>query len=428
MPNFLKLNKDELLKIKSDLKQQYENIKKLGLNLDMSRGKPSPEQLDLSTSMLNAVNSSSNYFSKGNIDCRNYGVLDGIDEMKELMSQIMEVDKNNIIIGGNSSLSLMFDTISHFMTHGTSKDPAWIKQKDIKFLCPCPGYDRHFSITEYFGIKMIPIKMNSDGPDMDEIQKLVENDSTIKGIWCVPKYSNPQGITYSDEVVTRFAKLKPAANDFRIFWDNAYAVHGLTNHEEKLLNIFEKCEKYNSCNLPIMFCSTSKITFAGAGISAIACQGENLENLKKRFSFKIIGYDKLNQLRHYRFLKNINILKYHMKKHAQILNPKFSLVINKFNDNFSNNPILSWTNPKGGYFISVETINGCAKETVRYCKEAGLKLTSAGSTYPYGIDPNDSNIRIAPSYPNIKELGMAMDVFCLCVKLAAAEKLIKDKT
>lgn len=427
MSNFLTLSKDELVKIRLSLKEKYDNIKKLDLNLDMSRGKPSPQQLDLSMSMLDTINSRSNYFSRENIDCRNYGVLDGINEMKELMSQIMQTDKNDIIIGGNSSLSLMFDTISHFMTHGTSDTPPWIKQENIKFLCPSPGYDRHFSITQYFGIKMVPIKMNSDGPDMNQIQKLAENDSTIKGIWCVPKYSNPQGITYSDEVVTKFAKLKPAAKDFKIFWDNAYAIHDLTNSEEKLLNIFEECEKYNSSNLPIMFCSTSKITFAGSGISAIACKGENLESLKKRFSFKIIGYDKINQLRHYRFLKNINILKYHMKKHAQTLNPKFKMVINKFNDNFENNPIISWTQPKGGYFISVETLNGCAKETVRYCKEAGLKLTEAGTTYPYGIDPNDSNIRIAPSYPDIEELDKAIDIFCLCVKLAATEKLIKNK-
>jgi DNA-binding transcriptional MocR family regulator len=311
------------------------------------------------------------------------------------------------------------------MTHGVSGCSPWIKQNDIKFLCPSPGYDRHFSITQYFGIKMIPIKMNSDGPNMDEIQNWVENDDTVKGIWCVPKYSNPQGITYSDNVVAGFAKLRPAARDFRVFWDNAYAVHDLTNNEEKLLNIFKECGKYNSSDLPIMFCSTSKITFAGSGVSAIAGAGENLKNLKKRFSFKTIGYDKINQLRHSRFFKNINTLKDHMKRHAEILNPKFNLVIDKFKGNFINNPIISWAEPKGGYFISVETLSGCAKETVRYCKKAGLKLTNAGATYPYGIDPNDSNIRIAPSYPNLEELDKAMDIFCLCAKLAAIEKLIK---
>ena len=422
MKNYNLMNKQELLDEKKEILKKYENFKKKKLKLDRSRGKPSAQQLDLSMDMLSSINSNTDCVINGT-DYRNYGILEGIPELRSLFGEIMGVNAENVIVGGNSSLNMMFDTISCFMTHGVNNCEPWLKQGKIKFLCPSPGYDRHFAITEYFGMELIPIKMNHDGPDMETIEKLVSRDDKVKGIWCVPKYSNPQGITYSDEVVKRLSRLKPAAKDFKIFWDNAYCVHDLTDDEVELLNIAEECKKNNNEELPIIYCSTSKITFPGAGIAAMACFGNTKEVIKRKYSFQTISYDKLNQLRHFKFLKNLQNIKSHMKKHKEILKPKFDYVIKKLTEEFGENSIISWEEPKGGYFISVDVMQGCAKRVVELCKEAGVIITSAGATYPYGKDEKDSNIRLAPSYPPMDELIEAMDLFCLCVKYAALEKL-----
>mgnify|MGYP004522124809 FL=1 len=422
MKNYNLMNKQELLDEKKEILKKYENFKKKKLKLDMSRGKPSAQQLDLSMDMLSSINSNTDCVINGT-DYRNYGILEGIPELRSLFGEIMGVNAENVIVGGNSSLNMMFDTISCFMTHGVNNCEPWLKQGKIKFLCPSPGYDRHFAITEYFGMELIPIKMNHDGPDMETIEKLVSRDDKVKGIWCVPKYSNPQGITYSDEVVKRLSRLKPAAKDFKIFWDNAYCVHDLTDDEVELLNIAEECKKNNNEELPIIYCSTSKITFPGAGIAAMACFGNTKEVIKRKYSFQTISYDKLNQLRHFKFFKNLQNIKSHMKKHKEILKPKFDYVIKKLTQEFGENSIISWEEPKGGYFISVDVMQGCAKRVVELCKEAGVIITSAGATYPYGKDEKDSNIRLAPSYPPMDELIEAMDLFCLCVKYAALEKL-----
>lgn len=422
MKNYNLMNKQELLDEKKEILKKYENFKKKKLKLDMSRGKPSAQQLDLSMDMLSSINSNTDCVINGT-DYRNYGILEGIPELRSLFGEIMGVNAENVIVGGNSSLNMMFDTISCFMTHGVNNCEPWLKQGKIKFLCPSPGYDRHFAITEYFGMELIPIKMNHDGPDMETIEKLVSRDDKVKGIWCVPKYSNPQGITYSDEVVKSLSRLKPAAKDFKIFWDNAYCVHDLTDDEVELLNIAEECKKNNNEELPIIYCSTSKITFPGAGIAAMACFGNTKEVIKRKYSFQTISYDKLNQLRHFKFLKNLQNIKSHMKKHKEILKPKFDYVIKKLTQEFGENSIISWEEPKGGYFISVDVMQGCAKRVVELCKEAGVIITSAGATYPYGKDEKDSNIRLAPSYPPMDELIEAMDLFCLCVKYAALEKL-----
>ena len=428
--NYLNLSKEKLKEIEFDLKKEYEKLKALNLKLDMSRGKPSPEQTELSLGLLDTVKSNDNLISESGIDCKNYGTLDGLPEMKKIFSEILEIGENNIIIGGNSSLSLMFDAISYFMTHGVLGSKPWASyqndSKNIKFLCPSPGYDRHFAILDFFNIEPIVIPMLKTGPDMDLIEKLISEDETIKGIWCVPKYSNPQGITYSDETVKRFSKLKPKAFDFRISWDNAYAIHDLSDTPDKLSNLMEHCKKNHTENLPLMFCSTSKITFPGAGVAAIGASDDNINYIKKMYSFKTIGYDKINQLRHIRYFKTFENIKLHMEKHKSILKPKFDIVLNALENNFFDNKIVSWETPKGGYFISIDVAKGCAKNTVRLCKNLGLILTPAGSTFPKKLDPNDSNIRIAPSYPSLEELKKAMDVLCLCIKLAFCEKILSE--
>ena len=417
MYNLTTMNESGLLKLHDVYMNEYENFKSKNIKLDMSRGKPSKEQLDLSLPLLDILSNDSNFISDSGIDSRNYGHLDGLPEMKKFISEVTGISPENFIVGGNSSLSMMFDTISCYMIHGVCNNTPWLKQEKIKFLCPAPGYDRHFSMCEHFGIEMITVKMNNDGPDMDFIEEIVSQDSSIKGIWCVPKYSNPQGITYSDEVIRRLAALKPAATDFRIFWDNAYFVHDLTDNSPTILDILSECEKNGNENLPIMFFSTSKITFAGAGITFLACAEDNLKQLKKNYSFKTVGFNKINQLSHLRFLKNKNNLYDHMKRHRDIIKPKFDIILETLNKEFKDNPILSWNNPKGGYFVSVDTKPGCAKEVVRLCKEAGVTLTPAGATYPYGNDPADSNIRLAPTFPSIDELKSAIDIFCLVVKI-----------
>ncbi|MBQ5399567.1 MAG: aminotransferase [Ruminococcus sp.] len=423
--NYFNSSKQELENEFSELVKQYRDYQAKGLSLNMARGKPAPEQLDLSMKLLDTVKSDDSCISEYGLDCRNYGEMEGIRECRELFANILETAPENVFVGGNSSLNMMFDTISCFMTSPLYEDTQpWLNVTERKFLCPVPGYDRHFGITGYFGFKMIPIPMDENGPDMDMVEKLVSEDDTIKGIWCVPKYSNPTGITYSDEVVRRFANLKPAAKDFRIMWDNAYAIHDINDTPDTLLHLLDECSKTGNEDLPIVFCSTSKITFSGAGVAALAAAPHNMTVLRNKYNYQTIGYDKINQLRHVRFFGGYEGLLEHMNKHKAILGPKFDVVLSKLSENFFENKIAEWTNPNGGYFVSVNVYNGTAKRVVHLCKEAGVVLTGAGATYPYGVDPDDSNIRIAPSYPSVEELKVAMDVFCLSAKIAALEKLI----
>ena len=423
--NYLSSDFEALKNEEKVLRQQFEEIKAKGLNLNMARGKPSPEQLDLSMGMLDVINSSSDCHTALGTDCRNYGNVAGIDECKRLFGDVFEVDPQSVFVGGNASLTLMFDTISCFMTKAVYEDTLpWYEVKNRKFLCPVPGYDRHFGITGYYDFEMIPIPMLETGPDMDMVEKLVAEDDSIKGIWCVPKYSNPTGITYSDETVRRFAALKPAAKDFRIMWDNAYCIHDVTDTPDTLLNIVEECKKTGNEDLPILFCSTSNITFSGSGVAALSASETNMKFLLDRYNFQTISYDKINMLRHAKFFEDYNGLLEHMKKHQAILAPKFETVINALETQLKDTNTANWTNPNGGYFISVNVLNGTAKRVVELCKEAGVILTDAGATYPYGNDPDDSNIRIAPSFPTVGELESAMDVFCVCAKIAALEKLL----
>lgn len=407
-------------------KSRYEQCKAEGLKLNMSRGVPGSDQLALSMPMLDALNSASSLISENGVDYRNYGIVDGIDEAKKLFADLFEVSSDEIIVGGNSSLNMMFDTISSAMGHGLLGGTPWVQQGRIKFLCPCPGYDRHFAITEYFDIEMIPIDIFEDGPDMDTIEKLVSSDPLIKGIWCVPKYSNPTGITYSDETVLRFANLKPAAEDFRIFWDNAYFVHHLFGDDVKLLNLLKECKKAGNPNMVYMYFSTSKITFPGAGLAGMATSAENVNAIKKRMMVQTIGPDKINQLRHMKYIKNLDGLLKHMDEHAAILRPRFLAVGEVLERELGGTGIAEWSKPNGGYFVSLNTADGCAKRVVELCAQAGVVLTSAGATYPYKKDPHDSNIRIAPTSPTVDELKKAIYVLSVCVKLAAAEKLLAE--
>ena len=423
--NYLETSKNELNAELAKMQAEYKKYQDMGLNLDMSRGKPGSSQLDLSEGMLTVLTSKEDCKAVNGLDCRNYGVLDGVPEMKEIFAKVLGVDTSEIMVGGNSSLNMMFDTISTMMTANVNGGTPWSKLDKIKWLCPVPGYDRHFTITEYFGFEMITVPMTPQGPDMDIIEKLVSEDSSIKGIWCVPKYSNPQGVTYSDETVTRFAKLKPAADDFRIMWDNAYVIHDIAEQGDTLLNLMDECKKYGNEDLPIMFTSTSKITFPGAGIACMATSEKNMKFFRKKYAVQTIGYDKLNMLRHVKFFGNYDGLMEHMQKHRAILEPRFNAVIKKLEDNLSGYGIAQWLKPNGGYFISVDVYEGCAKRTVQLCKEAGVILTGAGATFPYGNDPQDSNIRLAPTLPPVEELELAMDLFCVCAKLAALEKLTK---
>ncbi len=417
MSEYKTMTKEELLNEQEQLLKRYNEYKAMGLKLDMSRGKPGRDQLDLS----NELNEISDYIEDG-VDTRNYGLLDGIPSCKKLFADLMGVDTKNVIIGPNASLTLMFDYISQCYTHGAGDKP-WCQQGEIKFLCPVPGYDRHFTILEYFGIKMINVAMTEQGPDMDAVEELVK-DSAVKGMFCVPKYSNPQGITYSDEVVKRIAALKPAAKDFRIIWDNAYCVHDIVEDGDKLLNIFDVLPEYDNDDMVIEICSTSKITFPGAGVSALIASDNNIASIKKRLNAQTISYDKMNQLRHVRFFGDAQGVLNHMKKHAAILKPKFDIVINHLNEELAGKGIASWVEPKGGYFISLEVMNGCAKRVGELCKEAGVTLTNVGATYPYSNDIDDSNIRIAPSFPPVDELDLAAQILCVSVRLACIEKLV----
>ncbi len=424
MKAYTDMDHNELLSLKASLEEKFKTEQAKGLSLNMARGKPGISQLAISMPMLDAVNKDSDMNTLLGNDTRNYGDWDGIGECRQLMADMMEVKKANVIVCGNSSLNIMYDTVMRSMAMGVNGMTPWCKLDKVKFLCPVPGYDRHFKITELFGIEMIPVPLGEDGPDMDMVEQYVNNDDAVKGIWCVPKYSNPTGITYSDEVVRRFANLKPKAEDFRIFWDNAYCIHYIfEDTQDKILNILEECEKAGNPNMVYVFASTSKVSFPGSGVSAIATSLENMEYIKKFMTTQIIGHDKINQLRHVRFFKNIDGLNAHMKKHADLIRPKFEAVLDILEAELSGLGIGSWTKPRGGYFISFNSMPGCAKAIVAKCKELGLVLTGAGATYPYGKDPDDSNIRIAPTFPTPEEMAEAAKMFTICVKLASVEKL-----
>ncbi len=417
------MNREELLSLKSELEKEYEEVKSRGLSLDMSRGKPSAAQLDLTMDMLKVMSTVEDCKAENGFDCRNYGVLDGMPECKKLFADILEVDTKNIIVGGTSSLNLMYDYLNQCMFLGVAGCEPWSKQGNVKFICNTPGYDRHFAITEFFGVEMISVEMDEFGPDVEKIKELVK-DPMVKGMFCVPKYSNPNGVTYSDERVKALAALKPAAKDFRVIWDNAYIIHELTDTPDVLMNIFEACKEFGTEDNFIEFTSTSKISFPGAGVSAIAASDNNIAEIKKRLNFQTISYDKLNQLRHVKFFKNADGVKAHMDKHAAIMAPKFNLVLDMLEKEIAPLGIGEWVKVKGGYFISYNTVGSSAKRIGELCKAAGLVLTTVGATYPYGIDPEDKNIRIAPSFPPVEDLRKAMEVFCLCAKIAAVEALI----
>ena len=427
MKPYAELTKEELLELKKSLKAEYKAMQNRDLRLDMSRGKPSQEQLDISMGLMDVLTSDKDLMSENGSDCRNYGVLDGIPEAKELMGDMMEVPADNLIIYGNSSLNVMYDCISRSYTHGVMGSTPWCKLDKIKFLCIVPGYDRHFAITEYFGFENVCVPMLESGPDMDMIEELVQNDDSIKGIWCVPKYSNPTGNSYSDEVVRRFARLKPAAKDFRIYWDNAYTIHHLYDlDQDHLIEILAECKRAGNPDLVYKFASTSKVTFPGSGIAALATSHNNLEDIKNQLKNQTIGHDKVNQLRHVRYFKDIHGMVEHMRKHSDSLRPKFEMVIDTLEKELGGLGIASWTKPKGGYFISFDTMEGCAKEVVLKCKKAGVVLTGAGATFPGGKDPYDKNIRIAPSFPPVADLEIAANLLCLCTKMAAVDKLLGE--
>lgn len=422
MALFSKMSKAELLILQTELLEKYNKIKADEIQLDMSRGKPAPAQLNLSNGILTMP--VDDYINCDGIDVRNYGTLNGISECRELFSSLLDIPQNNIIIGGNSSLNLIYDAFTRLYIFGSLGSAPWGKLDKVKILCPVPGYDRHFAICEEFGFEMINIPMSENGPDMDMVEKLVADDDSIKGIMCVPLYSNPDGICYSDETVERLAKMPTAAEDFKIFWDNAYAVHHVYN-EVKLLNIFKACKKYGTDDRILYFFSTSKVTFPGSGVALVASGDKYIEDIRLHFGKQTIGYNKVNQLRTYNFFRTPDGIKAHMKKLGNMLKEKFDIVLTALDREFKDTGLLKWHKPMGGYFISVYTMDGCAKETVRLAKEAGLTLTGAGASYPYGKDPHDSNIRIAPSYPNCEDLKKAMELFCICVKLASVNKLLE---
>ena len=423
MATFDEMSQVELLQLQKDLQAEYDKLKGLNLNLDMSRGKPAGAQLNLSNDILTMP--LNNYITSEGVDVRNYGILDGIAELKGLFSDLLNIPTKNIIVGGNSSLNLIYDSFARLYIFGALGSTPWGKLDKVKILCPVPGYDRHFSICDEFGFEMVPVPMTETGVDMDIVEDLVKNDPTVKGIICVPLYSNPDGICYSDETVERLAKMETAAEDFKIFWDNAYAIHHVYK-EVELLNIFDVCRKYNTLDRILFFFSTSKITFPGSGVALLAAGDNYIEEIKKHFGVQTIGHNKINMLRTYNFFKTADGVKLHMKRLGALLREKFDIVLNKLDAEFEGTDYLKWHKPMGGYFISVFTQNGCAKETVRLAKECGLILTNAGATYPHGMDPNDSNIRVAPSYPTCEDLIQAMDIFCVCVKLAAVNNKLRN--
>ena len=429
MSTYEEMTREELLSLKEALRKEYDEYCALNLSLNMARGKPAADQLDLSMPMLDVVSSETACVSEDGTDLRNYGVLDGIPEAKVLMAAMLDDEPENVIVFGNSSLNIMYDTVMRCWVFGTLGSTPWSELDEVKFLCPVPGYDRHFGVTEAFGIKMIPVPMTENGPDMDVVRELVANDASVKGIWCVPKYSNPGGVTYSDEVVRELASMPTAAEDFRIFWDNAYAVHHLYDdaaEQDQLLDIAAACAEAGNPNRYFKFGSTSKVTLPGAGVAAMAASPENVADIKARMGVQTIGHDKINQLRHVKFLKDADGIAAHMSKHAAIIRPKFELVLETLNDGLEGTGCGSWSDPRGGYFISFDAPEGTAKRIVALAKDAGVTMTGAGATYPYKNDPADSNIRIAPTLPPLDELDQAMKVFVTCVKLAAVEKLLEE--
>jgi aspartate/methionine/tyrosine aminotransferase len=423
MKPYANMGAEELTAVRDQLLIDFSKYKEKGKKLNMMRGVPSVEQLALCRDMITCL-SADDYTASNGIDCRNYGGIDGIPEMKKIFADLLELTADEVIVGGNSSLAFMFDNVASNMSHGVRDGIPWQRQGQVKFLCPSPGYDRHFTICSYFQIEMIPVAMGQDGPDMNAIEAAVSSDPMIKGIWCVPKYSNPTGIVYSQETVKRFARLKPAAADFRIYWDNAYAFHYLGAAHAEIPNIVRLCEEAGNPNMPLVFASFSKVSFAGASVACMASSKSNCEFIRKRLTAQTIGPDKLNQLRHVRFYKDAAGVMSHMEKHAEILRPKFNLVKETLRRELGGLDIAEWTEPLGGYFISFDSLDGCAKRIVSLCAEAGVALTPAGATYPYGNDPRDRNIRIAPTFPPLAELGEAMEIFCTAVKLACAEKYL----
>ena len=425
MSTITSLSKEELTRRLAACQEAYTAYKARGLKLDMSRGKPSPDQLDISMDVLDAVCYREGAVTEGGVDTRNYGILDGITEAKALFADILDVPADTVIVGGNSSLNMMFDYITQAMVSGLCGGEPWMNCAERKFLCPVPGYDRHFAITQRYGFEMIPVPMTENGPDMDMVERLVQ-DPTVKGIWCVPMYSNPDGITYSDETVRRFARLAPAASDFRIMWDNAYCMHHLTDTPDTLLNLYAEAAEVGNEDMVVQFISTSKISFPGAGVAAMAASPKNVADIKARMTIQTIGHDKINMLRHTRYFKNAEGVREHMKRHAAILRPKFAIVLDTLAERLGDTGLARWHSPCGGYFVSVQLMNGTATETVRLLKEAGVVLTGAGATYPYGNDPYDSNLRIAPSYLSQEELKTAMEMFCICAEIACLTKLLSE--
>ena len=424
--NYLSMNLQELQKQEELLLKEYEKQKEKGLKIDMTRGKPCSEQLDLSEGMLTAISTNADCLTDYGFDCRNYGLVDGLDYAKKIFSDIIGVPWNQIIVGGNSSLNLMYDAVARYMLYGVNGEKPWVKQEKIKFLCPVPGYDRHFAICESLGIEMVNVPLLADGPDMDMVEKLIK-DETVKGMWCVPKYSNPTGITYSPSIIKRIAAMKPAAKDFRLFWDNAYAVHDIYEDGDVLIDILPECEACGNGNMPLIFTSTSKITYPGSGVSAIGGSKENIDYIKSIMQKQTNGHDKMNMWRHVKYFKSADGIKEYMKKHAAILRPKFEICQKVLEENLADTGVAMWTKPKGGYFISLNVYAGCAMKTVELAKEAGVVVTEAGATFPYHKDPGDTNIRIAPSFPKTDELEKGMEVLCACAKLAAVQKLIEEK-
>lgn len=428
MQKYQEMAREELLVEQAALEKQFEEIKALNLKLDMSRGKPSAEQLDISMDILDVLDSKSVIKGENGTDLRNYGILDGIPEAKRLMAEMMGCNEANVIVYGNASLNIMYDQVNRAMVHGICGNTPWCKLDKVKFLCPVPGYDRHFAITELFGIEMINIPLYEEGPDMDMVEEYVNNDPAVKGIWCVPKYSNPAGTSYSDETIRRFANLKPAAPDFRLFWDNAYCVHHLyADNQVEILDILSECEKAGNPDMVFEFASTSKVTFPGAGVAAMATSANNIADVKKAMTIQTIGHDKVNQLRHVRYFKNLDGIKVHMMKHADIMRPKFEMLDELLTAEIASRGIGSWVNPVGGYFICFESLEGCAKDIVGKCKEAGVTMTGAGAPFPYGKDPKDSTIRIAPTFPSVEELKKAAEVFVVCVRLSSVNKILETK-
>ncbi len=425
--SFSEMSHEELKALIAAEQKKLDHWSDMDLTLDLTRGKPNQAQLDLSSGMLNIISDRGDCFSASGLDCRNYGILDGLPETKKLFSDLLDIPSKNILVLGNSSLNVMYDTIVRAMLFGVAGGhEPWCRQGRIKFICPCPGYDRHFTICREMGIEMVPVKMNDDGPDMNEVYNIACSDPSVKGMWCVPKFSNPEGITYSDEVVEQIAMMKPAAPDFRIFWDNAYVVHELYDENVPLANIFELAKQYGTEDNIFYFASTSKITFPGSGLAIMAASDKNLEQIRPIIATQTIGYDKINQMRHVKFFKNADGIRAHMRLHAAILRPKFELVENKFEENLGGLGIAHWTKPRGGYFISLYVNNGCARRVYQLARSVGVTLTTAGSTYPYGRDPYDANLRIAPSYPELDELSQAIEILCSCIKVACAEKILKD--